>query len=163
GRDISERKSLEAALMEARDRAQSANRAKSHFLATMSHEIRTPMNGVLGMARLLLETDLAPDQKSYADAIRQSGHSLLSLIEDILDFSKIESGTLVLDKSQFELRPLIEGVAELLSTRAHSKKIDIVTVVSAEVPEKIQGDAVRVRQVLTNLVGNAIKFTEKGG
>lgn len=163
GRDVSERKSLEAALTEARDRAQSANRAKSHFLATMSHEIRTPMNGVLGMARLLLETDLAPDQKSYAEAISQSGHSLLSLIEDILDFSKIESGNLVLDKGQFELRPLIEGVAELLATRAHAKKIDLVTVISESVPEKIQGDAVRVRQVLTNLVGNAIKFTEKGG
>ncbi|MEY4879643.1 MAG: hypothetical protein RJB62_1112 [Pseudomonadota bacterium] len=163
GRDITERKALEDALMEARDRAQSANRAKSHFLATMSHEIRTPMNGVLGMARLLLETHLAPDQKTYAEAIRQSGLSLLSLIEDILDFSKIESGALTLERGEVVLRPLIEGVAELLATRAHAKHIDLVTAIAADVPQIIEGDTIRLRQILTNLVGNAIKFTEKGG
>ncbi len=122
GRDITERKELQDALTEARDKAEDANRAKSRFLATMSHEIRTPMNGVLGMARLLLETNLAPDQKSYADAIRQSGMSLLALIEDILDFSKIESGALVIEKSDVALRPLIEGIAELLSTRAYRQE-----------------------------------------
>ena len=163
GRDVTERKGLEVALTEARDKAQDANRAKSHFLATMSHEIRTPMNGVLGMARLLLETSLTPDQKTYADAIRQSGLALLSLIEDILDFSKIESGALVIEQTDVALHPLVEGVAELLATRAHSKGIDIVTAITADVPKVITGDAIRLRQVLTNLVGNAIKFTEKGG
>ncbi len=163
GRDITERKELQNALTEARDKAEDANRAKSRFLATMSHEIRTPMNGVLGMARLLLETNLAPDQKSYADAIRQSGMSLLALIEDILDFSKIESGALVMEKSDVALRPMIEGIAELLSTRAYVKNIEIACVVAAEVPETISADGVRLRQVVTNLVGNAIKFTEQGG
>jgi PAS domain S-box-containing protein len=163
GRDITERKQLEAALTDARDKAQDANRAKSHFLATISHEIRTPMNGVLGMARLLLETQLAPDQKTYAEAIRQSGLSLLSLIEDILDFSKIESGALVVERTDVALRPLMEGIAELLSTRAHAKGIEIMISIAADVPEMIQADPIRLRQVLTNLVGNAIKFTEDGG
>jgi CheY-like chemotaxis protein/nitrogen-specific signal transduction histidine kinase len=163
GRDVTNRKELEAALTEARDRAETSNTAKSHFLATMSHEIRTPMNGVLGMARLLIETGLAPDQKSYADAIEQSGYSLLSLIEDILDFSKIESGAMTLDPKEAELRPLVEGVAELLATRAHAKRIDLLTVISSNVPEIVVVDEARLRQVLTNLVGNAIKFTEQGG
>ena len=153
----------EAALKEARDKAEENSRAKSHFLATMSHEIRTPMNGVLGMARLLLETPLAPDQKTYAEAIRQSGLSLLALVEDILDFSKIESGALKLDYSDVPLRPLIEGVSELLCTRAHAKGIEIATAIDADVPNRIRTDAMRLRQILTNLIGNAVKFTESGG
>ncbi|HEY4265914.1 MAG TPA: ATP-binding protein, partial [Micropepsaceae bacterium] len=153
----------EAALNDARERSEEANRAKSHFLATISHEIRTPMNGVLGMARLLLETSLAPDQKTYAEAIRQSGLSLLALIEDILDFSKIESGKLVLEQSDVALRPLIEGIAELLATRAFPKGIEIATAIEANVPRQIRSDGIRLRQVLTNLVGNAVKFTEQGG
>ncbi len=163
GRDITERKVLEAALTDARDKAQEANKAKSHFLATMSHEIRTPMNGVLGMARLLQETQLMPDQRTYSEAIVQSGVSLLTLIEDILDFSKIESGTLVLHNELVEVRPLIESVTELLAPRAHAKKIDIATTVAADVPAVVEADPIRLRQILTNLLGNAVKFTEDGG
>jgi PAS domain S-box-containing protein len=163
GRDITERKALEDALTEARDKAEAANRAKSGFLATMSHEIRTPMNGVLGMARLLLENEPAPEQKTYIEAIHQSGEALLTLIEEILDFSKIESGTITLEDDEVELRPLISSVVELLGTRAHAKGIEIVSFVDPDVPETIRCDGVRLRQIITNLVGNAIKFTERGG
>ena len=163
GRDITERKALEDALTDARDKAEAANRAKSGFLATMSHEIRTPMNGVLGMARLLLENEPAPEQKTYIEAIHQSGEALLTLIEEILDFSKIESGTVTLENDEVELRPLLCSVVELLGVRAHAKGIEIVSFVEPEVPEVIRCDGVRLRQIITNLVGNAIKFTEKGG
>ncbi|MEI9996139.1 MAG: response regulator [Rhizomicrobium sp.] len=163
GRDITERKALEDAIMVERDKAQAASRAKSGFLATMSHEIRTPMNGVLGMARLLRETELRPEQRTYVDAITQSGEALLTLIGDILDFSKIESGTFAPEEDEVELRPLIEGVVELSGPRAHDKAIELIAHVDAAVPQIIRSDGVRLRQVLTNLVGNAVKFTERGG
>jgi PAS domain S-box-containing protein len=163
GRDVTERKALEDALTEARDKAEAANRAKSGFLATMSHEIRTPMNGVLGMARLLGETALAPEQKTYVEAIRQSGEALLSLIEDILDFSKVESGTVTLEEDEVSLPGLVEGIQELLGPRAHAKGIELVAVVAPDVPRIILADGIRLRQILTNLVGNAVKFTDRGG
>jgi signal transduction histidine kinase/CheY-like chemotaxis protein len=163
GRDITERKALEDALTEARDKAEAANRAKSGFLATMSHEIRTPMNGVLGMARLLMESGPLPEQRSYIQAITQSGESLLSLIEEILDFSKIESGTITLEDDNVDLRALVEGVAELLCMRAHAKGVEVVSVIAEGTPEIVRCDELRLRQILTNLVGNAIKFTQHGG
>ncbi|HXC57551.1 MAG TPA: response regulator [Rhizomicrobium sp.] len=163
GRDITERKALEDAITDARDKAEAGSRAKSGFLATMSHEIRTPMNGVLGMARLLLETELRPEQRTYVEAISQSGEALLTLIGDILDFSKIESGTFTPEEDEVELRPLIEGVVELCCPRAHDKDIELVAIVDDAVPRVIRSDSVRLRQVLINLVGNAVKFTERGG
>ena len=147
----------------ARHKAEAANEAKSRFLATVSHEIRTPLNGILGMADLLRHGPLAAEQRSYVDAIQSSGTALANLIEEILDFSRIEAGRLELVAEPFDIVPLVEGVAELLAPRAQDKGIGIATTVAEDVPRKLIGDAARLRQVLINLAGNAVKFTETGG
>jgi len=163
GRDVTDRVEAERALAEARDAAQDASRAKSRFLAMVSHEIRTPLNGILGMADLLLDTTLTPEQTTYAKAVKTSGDTLLSLIEEILDFSKIEAGKLELEARPFALQALIEETVELLAPRAHAKGLEIGTYVDSRLPARVIGDTARLRQVLFNLIGNAVKFTELGG
>jgi signal transduction histidine kinase/CheY-like chemotaxis protein len=151
------------AAAEARDRAEAASEAKSRFLATVSHEVRTPLNGILGMADLLTATSIDDEQKSYVEAIRASGQSLGSLIEDLLDLSRIEAGKLDIVNERFAVAPLVEGVVELLAPRAHDKGLEIASFVAPDVPTETVGDAARLRQVLLNLAGNAVKFTERGG
>ncbi len=161
-RESLERSRVEEQLRTATHAAEASSRAKSEFLANMSHEIRTPLNGVIGMTDLALETELSAEQKEYLDTVKLSADSLLSVINDILDFSKIEAGKIELDKADFNLRDCLETTLKTLALRADEKGLELLCEIASEVPDVLQGDSSRLRQIIVNLVGNAIKFTHAG-
>ncbi|MDQ3619286.1 MAG: response regulator [Actinomycetota bacterium] len=160
--DVTAEAGAEAAMADARDKATETSRLKSDFLANMSHEIRTPMNGVIGMTDLLLETELDDYQRDYAQTVRSSGQALLNIINDILDFSKVEAGKLTIEEIEFDVRSIVDDVVDLLVGPAHAKGLTLTPVIERSIPDVVRGDPGRVRQVLINLIGNAIKFTHTG-